>query len=84
MPAYNMSENEKINAIAKELGIATNTFSGGCEAGYYTSYSGDAVIFGVGDLSLAHKPNEYVEEREYFEYSKKLLQVLEYIKKYYF
>lgn len=84
IPAYNMLDNNKILTIAKELDIKTNLFSGGCEAGYYTSYSGDAVIFGVGDLSLAHKPNEYALKSEYLQYRDKLLCLLKSIKKYYF
>lgn len=84
IPAFDMTQNKKIVSIAKELNIKTDIFSGGCEAGYYTNYSGDAVIYGVGDLSLAHKPNEYVEIKEYNNYSKKLIEVLNTIKKYYF
>lgn len=83
IPAFNMMDNEKINCIAKELNIQTAAFSGGCEAGYYTAYSGDAVIFGVGDLSLAHKPNEYVVKDEYYDYSQKFLSVLQSVKKYF-
>ena len=78
------TKNDKIQKIANELGIKTNTFSGGCEAGYYKEYSGDALIFGVGDLSLAHKPNEYVVVDEYNDYCKKIIDVLSKIKKYYF
>ena len=70
IPSFDMTQNKKIVSMAKELDIKTNIFSGGCEAGYYTNYSGDAVIYGVGDLSLAHKPNEYVEAEEYKAYSK--------------
>ena len=84
IPAFNMLDNNKIKAIAKELNIKIDSFCGGCEAGYYTSFSGDAVIFGVGDLSLAHKPNEYVVKSEYYDYSNKLISLLECIKKYYF
>lgn len=84
IPAYNMLNNKKINKIADELGIKIDMFSGGCEAGYYTSYSGDAIIYGVGDLSLAHKPNEYVNIFEYNEYSDKLIAVLKSIEKYYY
>ena len=84
IPSFNMTQNKNIISIAKELNIKTNIFSGGCEAGYYTNFSGDAVIYGVGDLSLAHKPNEYVEIEEYKNYSQKLLEVLKTIKKYYF
>lgn len=84
IPSFDMTQNKKIVSIAKELDIKTNIFSGGCEAWYYTNYSGDAVIYGVGELSLAHKPNEYVEIKEYKNYSKKLIEVLNTIKKYYF
>ncbi len=76
IPAFNMLNNNKIKEIAKTLDIKINSFSGGCEAGYYTAYSGDAVIFGVGDLALAHKPNEYVVVKEYFDYSNQLMKVL--------
>ena len=84
IPSFDMTQNEKIVSIAKELNIKTDIFSGGCEAGYYTNYSGDAVIYGVGDLSLAHKPNEYVEAEEYKAYSKRFIEVLNCINKYYF
>lgn len=83
IPAFNMIENEKVNRIAQMLNIKTDAFLGGCEAGYYTAYSGDAVIFGVGDLSLAHKPNEYVVKSEYYDYSKQFLLVLQAVEKYY-
>lgn len=76
IPAFNMTDNEKIVGIANKLNIKTGQFSGGCEAGYYTRYSGDAVIFGVGDLGLAHKPNEFVVLSEYADYSAKLIDVL--------
>lgn len=76
IPAFNMLNNNKIKEIAKILDIKINSFSGGCEAGYYTAYSGDAIIFGVGDLALAHKPNEYVVVKEYFDYSNQFMKVL--------
>lgn len=84
IPAFENKSNDKQMQIAEEMNIETDDFSGGCEAGFYTEYSGDAVIFGVGDLALAHKPNEYVSKEEYFSYSKKLLLLLEKIKEYYY
>lgn len=84
IPAFNMFCNDKIKSIAKELNIEIESFSGGCEAGYYTAYSGDAVIFGVGDLALAHKPNEFVLKTEYYDFSKRLLKLLQCLKKYYY
>jgi len=84
IPAFNMLDNEKLQNISKETNIDIKPFIGGCEAGYYTNYCGDALIFGVGDLILAHKPNEYVVIEEYLSYSQKLMEVLRLITKYYF
>ena len=68
-----------ITALVKEFGLETSKFSGGCEAGYYQSLSGDAIIFGVGDINLAHKPNEFVVIEEYYQYSKLLMQVINFL-----
>ncbi len=83
IPAFNKQKSEKIQNIAQELELDVDSFSGGCEAGYYTEYSGDAVIFGVGDLALAHKPNEFVDVSEYGSYSAKLISLLQCLTKYY-
>ena len=84
IPALNCKDNSIIQSIAKEMQITIGDFSGGCEAGYYTQLSGDAIIFGVGDLSLAHKANEFVDVKEYYEYTNKLLILLDKIIKYYY
>ena len=83
LPAFNSSD-EKIKEIAKSLSLNFYDFSGGCEAGFFTSYSGQAVIFGVGDLALAHKPNEYVIKNEYYKYSNTLFLLIDEIIKAYF
>jgi acetylornithine deacetylase len=83
LPAFN-NEDEKIKKIAKTLGLNFYDFTGGTEAGFFTEYSGQAVIFGVGDLKLAHKPNEYVVKNEYYAYSNKLFLLIEEIIKAYF
>ena len=83
IPALYNKQTVIIQKIADELNIKTGNFLGGCEAGYFTEYSGDAVIFGVGDLSLAHKPNEYVDIDEYNNYSTLLLKVLNKVNEYY-
>ncbi len=75
-------QNEKyITYLGNQIGADIGDFSGGCEAGYYQNYSGDAIIFGVGDISLAHKPNEYVVIKEYQQYSEKLLKLIKIISK---
>lgn len=83
IPAFNKLESKKILSIAQELELDVGSFSGGCEAGYYTQYTGDAAIFGVGDIALAHKPNEFVNVNEYKLYSTKLISLLQCLTKYY-
>ena len=83
IPAFKNASDEKIKRIASTLNIEIASFLGGCEAGYFTAYCGDAVIFGVGDLELAHKPNEYVKLDSYKKYSTKLLDLLKLVEKYY-
>ena len=56
--------------------LQENKFVGGCEAGYYQALGGDAIVFGVGDLTLAHKPNEYLVLDEFERYSKRFLKLL--------
>ena len=74
----------KKESIIKELSISLNLnvskFDGGCEAGYYSEYSGDAILFGVGDLLLAHKPNEYMIVKDYYIYNELLINMLDKLK----
>ena len=74
-PLENINENF-IQNLADELNVKTSKFMGGCEAGYYQTLSGNAIIFGVGDIALAHKPNEYVVIKEYEYYSRKFLELM--------
>ena len=78
-------KNEKIiNEISDSLNLNVTKFMGGCEAGYFQQLSGDAIICGVGDMSLAHKPNEYVNINEYKKYNELFMNLLKEIaKKYY-
>ena len=83
LPAFN-GDDEKIKKIAKSLELNFYDFTAGCEAGFFTDYSGQAVIFGVGDLALAHKPNEFVVKDEYYKYSNTLFLLIDEIIKAYF
>ena len=56
--------------------LENNKFIGGCEAGYYQQLGGNAVVFGVGDLALAHKPNEFAVISEFEKYQELLIQVI--------
>lgn len=76
IPPLEIKNENIINKLASSLNLNVNKFMGGCEAGYYQSFSGDVIIFGVGDMALAHKPNEFVEIDEYKNYSKLLIKLI--------
>ena len=65
-----------IQNLCKKFELENNKFIGGCEAGYYQQLGGDAVVFGVGDLALAHKPNEFAVISEFEKYQELLIQVI--------
>lgn len=65
--------------ILKVFSLKESSFTGGCEAGYYQALGGDAIVFGVGDLSLAHKPNEFVNINEFLTYNDLLLNVMQFV-----
>ena len=73
LPSFNLKNKSLIEKISKKLNNNLEDFSGGCEAGYFTCYSGDAVIYGIGDTSLCHQPNENIEIDKYKDYQNKLL-----------
>lgn len=84
IPPLEIKNEKVINEIAEFLNVKINKFMGGCEAGYYQSLSGDAIIFGVGDMALAHKPNEFVNINEYKKYSEKLVKLINKIQEKYY
>ena len=83
IPAFNNKNIKKLSKIIKIKETDNIVFTGGCEAGYFTNYSGDALIYGVGDLNLAHKPNEFVDIDEYKTYSKNLIKLIKKLSNYY-
>lgn len=68
-----------IDKLINKFNLLEKEFIGGCEAGYYQVLGGDAIILGCGDLSLAHKPNEYANIKEYLNYNNLLFNILKYI-----
>lgn len=77
-------ENKKpkiIKNLCKNLELEETSFVGGCEAGYYQKLGGNAIVFGVGNLDLAHKPNEFAEIQELSSYYDKLESVINLVNK---
>lgn len=66
-----------IESLCQKYNLAKSKFIGGCEAGYFQKLGGDAFIFGVGDLALAHKPNEFASVSEFEKYQELFVKVLE-------
>ena len=81
IPPLERKTSQLIEKICLQFKLEEKQFTGGCEAGYFQEIGGDAFIFGVGDLALAHKPNEYVNINEYKEFSKTFMQVLNFCDK---
>ena len=84
IPPLSCKNKNNIEKISSMLNLEIESFSGGCEAGYYENYSGDAILFGVGDLSLAHKPNEYMVIEDYKKYNKKFIELLNAVNEIYY
>ncbi len=80
IPSFCLKNTELVKSVAENFGNKLIDFSGGCEAGYFTSYSGDAVIYGVGEMSLCHQANENIVVSDYLEYQKTFLQFLSAVK----
>lgn len=70
-----------IKNLCKDLELEENSFVGGCEAGYYQKLGGNAIVFGVGNLDLAHKPNEFAEIQELSSYYDKLESIINLVNK---
>ena len=63
--------------ILKDLNLEFSDFMGGCEAGYFQEFCDNVILFGAGDLSLAHKPNEFLNLNDYSSYNKTFVSLLE-------
>lgn len=70
---------EFITKLCSLLDVPETQFVGGCEAGYYQALGGDAIVFGVGDLTLAHKPNEFAEIPELTSFYEKLEKIINFV-----
>lgn len=76
IPPLENKNSDFLNALMVKYDIEEGEFKGGCEAGFFQELGGETVIFGTGDLELAHKPNEFMIIKKYFEYNQLLMQIL--------
>ena len=76
IPPLEKIESKFVSFVVEKYGIDTAEFIGGCEAGYLQGVGGRAILYGVGDLNLAHKPNEYMVVAEFNQYNQSLTNIL--------
>lgn len=69
IPPFENKNTALVDRLCEKLGKPAIVFNGGCEAGYYQAVGGDAIVYGIGDLGLAHKPNEFLEINEFEKYN---------------
>ena len=76
IPALENKSKNLINKILKQYNQTSFEFIGGCEAGYFCELGGEAIIFGAGDLNLAHKPNEFLNIYNYQKYNQMFVEII--------
>lgn len=76
IPALENQSKKLVDKILKKYNKTPIEFIGGCEAGYFCELGGEAIIFGAGDLSLAHKPNEFLDVENYEKYNQMFVQII--------
>ncbi len=66
VPGLNIDETSTTMSIIKKLTGEQDygVVSFGTDAGYFENIGIDSIVFGPGDISQAHKPDEYVEINE--------------------
>ena len=60
IPPLSNTNNSFINSYAKENGLIIEKAKYGTEAGYYQMIGSEVLIFGAGDIALAHNKEENV------------------------
>lgn len=70
------SAHKFIDQICDKFNLEESEFGAACEAGYFKDISEEIFVFGVGDLGLAHKPNEFVNLAEFDRYNALFMDIL--------
>lgn len=68
---------KNIENLAKYFCLGIGKFSGGCEAGYFENIGSPTILFGVGDLAVAHKQNEFLVISDHYKYNNLLVKMIE-------
>ena len=77
LPPLEKHNSKIINSLIKKFNLKEGVFIAAAEAGIIQSnLNCPTFIFGAGDLSLAHKPNEYLDLKNYEKYNQLLISML--------
>ena len=76
IPPLEYKYDYSLQKFVEKNNLKTGEFTAACEAGVYEELGGRAFLFGTGDLSLAHKPDEYMVIKDFFEYNRLLLNLI--------
>ena len=80
IPPNARSNSKLVQNIINNLNLKVEEVNYGTEAGYYNLLGITCLVFGAGDIALAHSENEYVSISNLEMYNKYLIQLLEIIK----
>lgn len=75
LPCYKSKSNLALS-LCEKLSTKLTEFNAASEAGFYAEISKEVIIFGSGNILLAHKQNEYVEIKKLNNYYKMLEKLI--------
>lgn len=76
LPCYKSKSNLALS-LCEKLSTKLTEFNAASEAGFYSNFCKEVIIFGAGNILLAHKQNEYVEIEKlnsYYEMLEKIIK----------
>lgn len=77
LPCYKSQTNFAKN-ICDSINLTLTDFNAASEAGFYSEISDEVIVFGAGEITLAHKENEYVKIPnllKYYEILEKIIKI---------
>lgn len=80
IPPNERSSSKLMQDIINHLSLKVEEVNYGTEAGYYNLLGITSLVFGAGDITLAHTENEYVNISNLEKYNQYFIKLLEHIK----
>lgn len=82
IPALEKNDRSVItNILLDEFDLVEDEFVAGCEAGYFQELGGEAILYGTGNIALAHKPDEYLNIQSFYDYNNTFVKIIDKISK---